>query len=335
MFGKLRSFLGGGDSTRSQDPDGGEVVEVEPFPRGRLLAVPAVPAEEEDEIASASGALVDLFESREAAPPLLDPASRDAHEASSRPNVDFRVLAAMLSKDPVVAMELLRTANSPRYGGSGSVDSLERALGRLGIEGIRNILFSVAAGRVLRVPGKSWFTRRLRARSRAVAIAARILAESVGADSESAYTAGVLHDVGWAVAYDLLARPGPAIPEALSRDPRRAMQIAARTHQPLGAALGRRWKLPEPVIHALGAHHHPGDGPGDTSARLVGGARGICDFLGFYPEQQLASPLESPALGELGLSPQEIAAATRMMRTEMVEGEESWVQASSPGRRAS
>src|SRR5208282_2943883 len=94
------------------------------------------------------------------------------------------------------------------------------------------------------------------------AFACQFIAESIGADPATMFTAGLLHDVGrvplllaykddyWAFREE----------EALSRTgagPEAEINRFGVDHANLGGRLLRRWKFSRPIISSVAAHHTP------------------------------------------------------------------------------
>ncbi len=54
------------------------------------------------------------------------------------PDVEFGVVSELINSDPLLSYQLLRVANSVAFSGVGSVDSIDQALMRLGINNLKN-----------------------------------------------------------------------------------------------------------------------------------------------------------------------------------------------------
>ncbi len=110
-----------------------------------------------------------------------------------RANADL--LAERIGSDPAVVARLLAAANASAYGLAGHVDSLRQAILLLGIEKVRAITLATAiVDRYHSAP--PFDAQRLWLHSLGVAVCAREIAAHAGLDAESAFTAGLLHDIG-------------------------------------------------------------------------------------------------------------------------------------------
>src|SRR5690349_20922299 len=75
--------------------------------------------------------LLGLFRSPNYHPPVLPAVALALTELSRRPNVAFTDVIATLERDPIIAAEVLRVAQSPFYSSRTPIKSLHEALNRL------------------------------------------------------------------------------------------------------------------------------------------------------------------------------------------------------------
>jgi putative nucleotidyltransferase with HDIG domain len=184
--------------------------------------------------------------------PLLDPRLL---QVLTQPDVDlqYQQLRELLRVDPVLAVRVLKVANSAFYG-SRSIASIERALAVLGAVAVAGIAMAARFDASL-APGcaEAGQFRHLRRHSLMTAVAAKRLATRAAVvpwDAESAFLLGLLHDLGWLVQLQMererRLRPHEAGGVASS----------GRTeHTLLGAALLAHWQLPAPFVDAVRDHH--------------------------------------------------------------------------------
>jgi len=234
-------------------------------------------------------------------PPLLPDTVRRAMQLGQNKRTSFAELASVVQTDPAFAAQLLRLANSPLFGGREPVASLSAAFGRIGIVGLRELLLAASMNEILVVPGDPGLSARLQRRGLAVAVCAQTIAEEIGLETEDAFTAGILHDVGLPLAFGLIHDYRRQLPYQLVSSPELQRVLAEQVHTTLGEELGRAWRLPTPVVEVLGQHHDPQSAAGDRSlARCVTGARTLADYLGTEPEGQ-PIPEDCRALQSLGI----------------------------------
>jgi putative nucleotidyltransferase with HDIG domain len=114
------------------------------------------------------------------------------------PETNSDTLADVIRVDAGLTTDVMRVANSSAYGGGTRTDSLSQAIIRLGLREIYRLLTTIIASpTVMNLDGFGFERAGLWQHSVVCAIAAQILSRNVsGQDSEVAYTAGLLHDIG-------------------------------------------------------------------------------------------------------------------------------------------
>lgn len=174
-------------------------------------------------------------------------------------DTDVHVLAQKIELDQALAAKTLRIANSSFYGMQSKVTSIPQAVSVLGFHSIRTVVTACAlTGSFAPVSGGFDFQAFWR-HSLATAIAARLLAPHLRVNPETAFTAGLLHDLGTLV----LVTRFPA-EHALVRSYRQAhdcqmadaeLAVIGIDHAQVGSALAAYWKFPETIQQAVADHH--------------------------------------------------------------------------------
>lgn len=186
---------------------------------------------------------------------------------------DADSLVEHLSSDPAVAARILAAANSSAFGLSAHVDSMRQAILVLGLKEIRSITLATAVIDRLGVGVTVIDPRALWQHSMGVAICARTVAARLGYNVETAFTAGLLHDIGQL----LLGAAAPAVfAEVLQRCQERDELIVEAEqavfgfdHAQAGAELLRLWRLPADIVDGTAGHHDPESGRGREMADLI------------------------------------------------------------------
>jgi len=151
----------------------------------------------------------------------FDPVRREiASRAMGRLVVDGRIHPSRIEK--VVADSRKDVERVIREEG-------ERAAYEVGVPGLHPELLKLLG----RLKFRTSYGQNQHAHSVETAKLAGLLAEELGADAELARTAGLLHDVGKAVDFEVEG-----------------------THASIGADILRRYNIPEAIIHCVEAHHH-------------------------------------------------------------------------------
>jgi len=129
--------------------------------------------------------------------PALSATVTQLLELTQQDDVDVDQVALTVAQDPALSARLLRVANSPFFGLAGEITSINQACMTLGMNTVRNLAVAVGVGSCLNSDkdggdeqGKLW------RQAMEKAIASQALARRCGQNSESAFTAGMLHDLG-------------------------------------------------------------------------------------------------------------------------------------------
>jgi HD-like signal output (HDOD) protein len=188
-------------------------------------------------------------------------------------NASARELARLVEGSPALAARTLRMANSAFYSPVDPVVSLSRAVAILGDLVLRQLVLTslvVARGAGRRSPRQALAAARLTADAARGAVVARRLAQlGRTVPPDEAFVAGLLHDLGHIYLLDVV---GDSYAEYLLADatgsmvPEHEMEIAATTHQEVGAVFAYEWSLPPAISSVLLAHHVP---TGPTLAGVV------------------------------------------------------------------
>lgn len=213
-------------------------------------------------------------------PPLLPTAALTLLELVRNPNTSSRDVLTVLEHDPFIAGRILRAAQSPVYGALTPVRSLEQGISRLGMATMSEIFFHVSvSSRVFRAKGYERPMDALRNHSVAVAHVSRLVCRATALPDEYAFLCGLLHDIGVAAAFIVLAdvRP-PKQPLPLADVQKPVFDV----HTDASAIVCSTWKLPPDVCLVVAHHHHPRiDGRVHPMAAAIGLAEQLCQAKGF------------------------------------------------------
>jgi len=189
--------------------------------------------------------------------PVLPVMANRCLAALRDPNLSIKRLTAIIEQDPLIAARLLRLANTATYG-AGGVRTLEGAVGRLGLAKLKTILFELSARQVFqsRDARIAKATRTMWDHSVAVALMARDLTalSSKAEEMDTAYLAGLLHDIGKPVVAAMLLEAEKLIASApgagwISSDD--WLEVIGKVHRPVALALAQKWSLPEDVTTTI------------------------------------------------------------------------------------
>lgn len=184
-------------------------------------------------------------------------------EISRDINCQPKDLVAVIEKDPVMTMKLLRVINSAYYNFPRQVTTVNQALIYLGLNTVKNMVLSFAAMGVLPQQNAAGFDMQgYLLHSLATASLARTVCQKFGngdADPGDCYLAGLLHDFGKVVFAQFMAAE---FREALAvcRERGTTLHEAERQaigadHSVVGAMLVEKWQFPKPLTDAIRLHH--------------------------------------------------------------------------------
>jgi putative nucleotidyltransferase with HDIG domain len=240
--------------------------------------------------------------------PSLPQVVLDLQAALSREDVSLEDVADTVSHDQALAAKTLRIANCSFYGVPSRVVSIRQAIGILGLRSVSTLVMAAAVSdRFPRIACKGFDLKRYWRHSVAVALCAREIARRLRLDADTAFTAGLLHDLGRLA----LASQSPEALEAAYRlraEQDGQMLAAERAtlggdHAEFGAEVGSRWHFGAAVIEAIRRHHEPGDATAATVVDVVHVADNMAHALdlGRDPDD-MVPPLNVAAWNRLGLT---------------------------------
>jgi putative nucleotidyltransferase with HDIG domain len=192
--------------------------------------------------------------------PVLPELSQQILAMVRDPDVSMNDLAQVIRKDQVIAMSIMRLANSAMYGGLHEVKDLSGASARLGMRAIANLVQVVVNGGLFEEKNKDLktFSQRLWRHSIAVANCsseiAGLIAEPGG---ETLFLAGLIHDIGKVVAVVIVSNEREGLLAELRGEPKLLNEVFDSFHALLGLHAVQRWNLPAEFRTILYAHHQP------------------------------------------------------------------------------
>jgi len=235
-------------------------------------------------------------------------------------------LAEVMALDAGITARALRLANSVVFRGGGGVKSIPEAVLRVGVDGIRDIVFALSVVRALRPTQFDY--RPFWRHSLAVAQTTQVVkghSLNVPDPLPEAYAAGLLHDIGMIVMDRTL---GADYRKVLDRArstgwPLREVerQVIGTDHAEVGGRLLETWRLPSPLAAAVRAHHEP-LAESQPTACLVYLADFICNSHGVdHGTGCRPGPCAPGVLDRLGVSEAELPALATEMQAGLAHAE--------------
>jgi putative nucleotidyltransferase with HDIG domain len=186
--------------------------------------------------------------------PMLPSAMAETLALCQSDTADAARLSHVIHRDPTLAANVLKVANSAAFALPVPCASLQQAVARLGLPRIAETALALCVrGTVFSEPSCRDALARLWRHAALSACFAREAARLLRRNVETAFLCGLLHDAGKAVLLTSVARAAGSRGVDVGD---LAAALHAR-HQDVGEQLAIAWKLPDPVAAAIAHHHEP------------------------------------------------------------------------------
>ncbi len=184
----------------------------------------------------------------------------------NNPKTSVNELADIMSEDAAMSAKVLRLSNSAFYGARSEITGIKQAVLVLGLESIKSLVLSSSVIDMFK-PHKlnAEFQEDFWRHSLATALASRIVTKfhrmARGLDSEVAFSAGLLHDIGKLIICCFFKEEHEEIELLKSKnnisDYQAETTAAGFSHTLIGKVLAENWKLPAAISDAIEHHHFP------------------------------------------------------------------------------
>jgi len=178
------------------------------------------------------------------------------------PNTGAPEINRVMARDPALASKILKLVNSAYYGLSNRVSSLNQAIVILGFKTVKSVALSASVMGLFKGPAdaglfdKAVFWKH----SIACACVARLVArKQKGLDPETAFSGGLLHDIGKLVLDHYVPADVEEIVKRAELDKSSFLdaerKILDTDHAEIGRWVTEKWGLPKELVSAIGYHH--------------------------------------------------------------------------------
>ncbi len=176
-------------------------------------------------------------------------------------------LVAIIEKDPVMTMKVLKVINSAYYNLPNKITSVNQSVVYLGLNTVKNLALAFAAVGILpRMNAAGFDIQRYLIHSLTTGAIARQLCTQYArgeADPGDLYIAGLLHDFGKVVLAQFLAAEfREVLARAYAMDGSGGMplhmaerEVIGVDHAEIGARLAERWQFPPHLVEVIRLHH--------------------------------------------------------------------------------
>lgn len=229
------------------------------------------------------------------------------------PHSSAEDVAKFISRDVALTSKVLRLANSAFYGIPRTISSVNSAIVILGFNTIRSLVLSASVLKVFPAkPGLVSFDRKaFWKHSFMVGIASRMLAQYYRkkklVDMETAFSAGLLHDIGKIILEQYANEEYiPVLKAAKEKGLPLFMvekSLIGMSHADVSGMLVDKWQMPNELKMPIANHHTPmEDKASQDMACIVHFANHICHLKGSgCMENETFAPFISEAEAFLGL----------------------------------
>jgi len=221
------------------------------------------------------------------------------------PTSSIQGIAGIVAKDPGITAKILQVANSAAIGLPEKVSDPVEAVQHLGMSTVRSLALSAqvygsfAPGRLKGFSADALWSHLMNCGDLARTLMRRERADF--AESEDAYTAGMLHDMGKLMLADSLP---DEFGQALALAEREKiplveaeLEVFGATHAGLAAYLLGLWGLPAAIVEAVAFHHTPEQ----SDLKKCSALTAVHVANAFYDKSGTA-PLNEEYLAEIGVS---------------------------------
>lgn len=180
-------------------------------------------------------------------------------------DVSITDVANTIETDPALTAGLLRLSNSAALGGKQEVNSVAKAITRIGLRQINELVMGIDAARSFNGLENSLITvRDFWRHSLFCAVIARKLANLAKIQRrDAAFTAGLLHDIGQLVMFSQLGEQcAQCLAQSLDDNDGLVLHTIERQrlgfdHSDVGRELATQWHLPDSLRDCIAHHHDP------------------------------------------------------------------------------
>ena len=180
-----------------------------------------------------------------------------------REEPSFTRLSQIISTDPALASKVLRIANSTMMAPIAPIDSLDKALTRMGIAQTTNIALSfVLVNGLRKQDGNHFDYDYFWKRSLTTAVGAKIIARHIKLHCDHIFISALLRDIGLVIACMCI----PEYHEIFVERQQNIDTVERKlnfdfTHSDLGSEVLIRWGIPAPITDTVRYHNRPEEAP--------------------------------------------------------------------------
>lgn len=195
-------------------------------------------------------------ESRNRAIPRLPSVVPQLLRSLRDPKASADSFVEIIRQDPVIASAVLKMANSAYFNPTRTrIDSFQRAVVTLGIQGLRSILSTAVMQPIIhcRSPFFVHFGKKLWDHSLCCAVACQVIAAQDGEEPFKAYLLGLIHDIGKITVFTQLTQQLKLSPEDKKPPAHVFVHLMEKFANELSHTIAKDWAFPDDIADAIKA----------------------------------------------------------------------------------
>lgn len=183
-------------------------------------------------------------------------------ELLDKPDCELDEVADMILTDQVLAARVIKIVNSPLYRSAHEITSVKRALIFLGFRHIRELALTCSFIEAFQGKDGAFDVMTFWEHSFGVGIVAKIIAQRARyMDTEKAYLAGIIHDIGEVFLSYYYKEEFLQILDDIKGEPYKLVDAESRfwgtDHSYIGYAIAKKWNFPAEYGEVIRYHHRP------------------------------------------------------------------------------
>ena len=191
--------------------------------------------------------------------PQVPEVVRDLIIQLNEPDLDMEAIANNVTKDQLISMKVLRLVNSAHFGLARKIGSIDEAVVMLGMKQLKTLI--IASGIVTSTSEiENFDIKTFWSDSFRTATYAKCLADEINADGDTAFTAGLISQMGKL----LIHMSDPEIAIEIEKQVQTGKlrsdiekQVLGFTNAEICAELCLRWKFPETLVQTVAQYNEP------------------------------------------------------------------------------
>lgn len=187
--------------------------------------------------------------------------------------IDLNQLTKHIGEDIALTSKILRVANSPFYGLSKQIGSLQEAIMIIGFSSLRSIVIAASLIKQFDIALPKFDLMPFWHHSMNTACYARVISKTVGQNPDEAFIAGLLHDIGKLVIVVSLHDDFIKIQTLAQTENITIIEAEIRIlgidHSQIGSLVTEKWRFPSGIVQAIKNHHIQNDSASATLDGLI------------------------------------------------------------------